>query len=247
METIIEKRGDALIYVGLTRAKKLAHLLPPDMTVHRVLPGISFFAVGIFKYREIADLRQGNERFRWKDVYDATIQIPVDLHNTKNSFYVYRLYNTCREVVEWAKGDCLNKIPSAVEWSEGQRKLSVQVRRTAGPAESLTLTGQNLFSLPRFLWKVNPCRSLVDAHLLSEYLGARYTFQGILEVGRSYLSRVTLRAEGLDLPSPFASFGICLKDYDPLRIKPIFKLYHPCEYNPAVRDVSVELKHRKVA
>lgn len=233
MKTIIEKTGDAFIYIGIARTKKLKDCIPPQAKVHALLPGLSFFAVGVFKYDTISDVRPGNEHFSWRDCFDTTIQIPIDLFNTKNLFYIKRLYNTNTEVIQWAKGDFLRKIPSSVIWNKNKNKYNVTLKRTDGTSESIAIKGRKLFRLPNFFWRIPPLKAIARAFLVSKYNDLFHTFQGILDLEKSYIGSGSCFVQGVSLPKPILSLSIYIKNYSPLHIKPIMKLYHECPYDKA--------------
>ncbi|MCP4135483.1 MAG: hypothetical protein GY754_31230 [bacterium] len=247
METIIEKTGDAFIYIGITRTKKLKDSIPPEAVVNSLLPGLSFFAVGVFKYDSISDIRPGNEKYSWKDCFDTTIQVPIDLYNTKKLFFIKRLYNTNNDIVNWAKGDYLKKIPSNVLWQENKNAYTVSIERIDGKDESIEMKGKKRVRLPNFFWKIPPLKAIAAAFLVSKYDDQYHTFQGILEFEKSHLGTASCTVSGVTLPKPLFSLSVFIKNYNPLHIKPIMKLYHTCSYGEQKTNTVKSRKKKKAA
>lgn len=231
METVIKKSGSAFIHIGITRTKKLKDIIPAEAKVHSLLPGLSFYAVGAFKYDDVSDMHPGNEHYSWKNCVDTTIQIPIDLHSSKKLFYIKRLYNTNDEVVEWAKGYKLKKIHSNMMWKNKKNKYRIRLNSNGSESENITITGKSLVRIPNFLWKFGALKSIAEAFMLSEYDNEFYCFQGVLDLEKSYIGTGSSTVVGLDLPKPLFSFSLTIKNFRPLHIKPFMKLYHKCEYN----------------
>jgi hypothetical protein len=200
MRYIIEKDCESgVIFAGLVPASSLESLLPKNAKVHKVFPKLSYFIITALKYRQVKDLRQ-NRTF--KDDYEVLVSFPVDYPNKKNLHYVYRIFNTDKNVIKWIQKDHLIKNYSKINFQRDNKTFDVRVK---SEKVGLELSCKKYFPLPQILWKSSLFTQFTQGSLLSEFKNKLYLMPIDFEVANSSLGFASLKIEGLRLPRPLAS------------------------------------------
>jgi len=217
---IAEKRGAALVSLRLASGRRLRPLVPEPLAVECLLPGLALYAVAAFRY---AELRVGHETGSvrgWRDVVDVTIMVPVRSTDRDAAWFVTRLYNSSPEVVAWAAGHGLGKLPAAIEWRADGRDVTVRMDSPAGGGERLVIRGRRRFPLPAWLWRLGPLRATARSWLLTADAGSIRRFAvGCRSIGPAAYCSVSCVGSGLTLPAAWLSVGCMLDGFSDFLIE----------------------------